>query len=90
MCILLRARGECHLQKVLVVKDFRHHLEKFFMITPANLFLFSTSVTCVQMQSDLYDQSLWLRELKSAQTGDTQACKLIFFFKIKGTHVESH
>ena len=46
------------------MKNFRHHLDKFFMIVPVNLFKFSTSTTCIQMQSDLYVQRLWLREPK--------------------------
>jgi hypothetical protein len=58
VCIFPCARGECHFQKVLVMKTFRHHLDEFFMITPPNFFEFSTSASCIQMQSDLNIQKL--------------------------------
>lgn len=70
------------------MKNFRHHLDEFFMITPANLFEFSTSATCVQVQSDLYIQKLWLRDSGRHRLGHTsmQTEKK----KKEGTHVEPH
>ena len=53
MRVFRGASGEFHLQEAFVLKSSRYHLEKFFVITLANLFEFSASAAFIQMQSDL-------------------------------------